>query len=688
MNIGICVCEDPLNPDWMDACVPFPWEVCIEDFVNWMHSTGAFEMPYAEAITKGYFVEAGYTERLDSTYTTGSSLLCFVYNCDGDGGMEEVLPTEFTVYMPSVEGYDYSEMGELNGAWGKDNHCEVTTGTTIRDAYNFCYGDNPDYAFHYYMDGMQVSEDTVLTKECAVVCVDVTQDVELPEFTLTVYIEGQEKISYNYTRPVTMRDAIAKYCAQNKLKMSDYTWTEKESQMVSFDINTAWVRDIEIYGYIYVEPEKPTSRTINVLKYDGVTETTSNYEIGLDMKAGEFIRIYLSSDFDNDNIYENEYMFFLYPDSPNSHFFPLYGGDVFFEYAYKMLMIKTDVLTAGYTVTLDFMNRGHMASELYEQTYSMPMTIHQLVQEMSGYYIDWMNYEITVNGKVLDYGDSEKIFAEYEINPQYKNISIKVRPIYRVNVDVRAAGEEEKSKSLTFYGGVTMPAIVEALGLNYTYRAYAWKLGWGSEYYWEESGLLYEKLGESELNIVIEARKVYANFTFVNQYGDEMIFGSEYDFNNAFSWDWSINAKTAYETYVDTEEDLDKFDDFTWIAKGPNGEFEVTADTILNYIVPDMYDYYDTASNYRTLYSLIGTRKTVAVSIFEQGNDGETEKGTKTYPTTVTIADILAEYGYTNDGNTWFMVNSLNGGWSNNFPADWQWDTVVTWPVKITVYKY
>jgi hypothetical protein len=486
-----------------------------------------------------------------------------------------------------------------------------------------------------------------------------------------------------------MRDAIAKYCAEKNLKMSDYTWTEKESQMASFDINTAWVRDIEIYGYIYVEPEKPTSRKINVLKYDGIEETTASYEIGLDMNAGDFIRAYLSPDFDDENIQENEYTFFMVPDSPGSSYWYIYGFDSFYEYEFKILMLKTSVLDAGYTVDLDITFRGGLAPETCTVTYHMPMSLSGIIQDLGwSYYIDWTTYQITVDDKVLDPGDSEKIFDEYEINPHYKNVSVKMRPIYQVYVDVCVEDEGDKSKELTFYGDVTLPMIVEELGLKYTYRDYAWKINWSSDYFWTEDGGLYERLSEYQIYLVVEARKVYTNFTFVNQYGHEMILGSDYDFHNAFSWDWSVNVKTAFETMVGTGEDMDAFDDFTWIAKGPNGEFEVTADTVLNYIIPEMYDHYDNASNYRTVYSLIGTRKTVTVSVFEQGMDGETEKGTKTYPTTVTIADILAEYGYTNDGNIWFMVSTLYSDWSNNFPNDWQWDSVVTWPIKITVYRY
>ena len=676
MNIGICVCENPLEPDWMEACIPFPIGVCIEDFVNWAYAHDFFTMSYEQSLTQGYWAEAGYTEHLDSTYLTGSNLLCFVYGVE-----EEVRPSEFRVYMPTVYGYSFSETGAVSNIGYKDSYYTVSTETvTVGQAYDFCYGSNTEYTFHYYMDGVQVSADTVLTKECTVVCVEATQDIELPAFTLSVYIDGQEKAEYEYTRPVAMSDAIAKYCKAKHLKMSDYVWTEKESVMASLDIYAPWGRDIEIYGYIYEEPAQPTSRKISVLKYDGETETTASYEIGLEMNAGEFIRTYLSPDFNDENAWENEYVFFYFGEYLN----PIYGMDAFYTYDLGIFMVKTSVLSAGYTVTLDFMYRGAVQAETKEQTYHMPMTLRQIVYELGGYDIDWTTYEVTVNGKVLNVGDGVKVFDEYEINPQYKDLSVKVRPIYKVYAEVRAAGETEKTQTLTFYGEVTMPAVVEALDLQYTYRDYGWKLNGNSDFYWEESGQFF--ILEYETYLVIEARKVYASFTFVTEYGDELTLGSVDSFYEEMAWDWSVSVKAAYERIVGTGDGVEDFDNFTWVAKGPNGEFAVTAESVLIYIIPESYDYYDTMSNYRTVYSVIGTRKTVTVSVVEQGSNGETEKGTKTYPSTVTIGEILTEYGYTQDTISSFMVNAL-GGWSSNFPSEWTWDSVVTWPVKITVYK-
>lgn len=80
---GICVCEDPTYVDWMEKSIPFPWGVCIEDFVNWAYAHDVFEMTYEQSLTQGYWADAGNGERLDSTYTTWDTLLCFVYNPQG-----------------------------------------------------------------------------------------------------------------------------------------------------------------------------------------------------------------------------------------------------------------------------------------------------------------------------------------------------------------------------------------------------------------------------------------------------------------------------------------------------------------------------------------------------------------------------------------------------------------------------
>lgn len=77
---GICVCEDPTYVDRMEQCIPFPWGVCIEDFVNWAYARDIFEMTYEQSLTQGYWVDAMSGERVDSAYMTWEGLLCFVYN--------------------------------------------------------------------------------------------------------------------------------------------------------------------------------------------------------------------------------------------------------------------------------------------------------------------------------------------------------------------------------------------------------------------------------------------------------------------------------------------------------------------------------------------------------------------------------------------------------------------------------
>ena len=109
---------------------------------------------------------------------------------------------------------------------------------------------------------------------------------------------------------------------------------------------------------------------------------------------------------------------------------------------------------------------------------------------------------------------------------------------------------------------------------------------------------------------------------------------------------------------------------------------------MLNYVIPAEYDYFDEESNYRTVYSLTGTRKTVTVIVIESGANGEVEKGTKTYNTTVTVGEILKEYGY-KESEVWVMAQTISGDMSGEgFPTEWTWNTVVTWPIRLTVYKY
>ena len=675
MNIGICDCGDPLNCVGY-ATIPFPVGVYIADFVNWAYSKGIFSMTYEQSIMQGYWTEAGNDEPLTSEYQTMQSVLCFVR---GQGGQdEEVLPSEFTVYMPTVYEYSWSEMGQVGGMATKDGQYTVSTGSiTVWEVYQTIYGDNPDYTFHYYMDGVQVSEGTILTKDCTVVCVADSVDVPLSEFTITVYMDGMDEISYTYTRPVAMRDTIEKYCTAMGVKMSDYSWEEPESQMASFDINTAWAYDITIRGFVYVEPEKPTTHTINVRKYDGETETQESYTIPLDMRSGDFIREYLFPAFDNDNPFDNEYVFYFC----SMYMSQLYGDEIF-EYEKDILMIKKSVLDAGYTVKIDFMNRGFDHSEQYEQVYYEPRTISALVYEMTYYNIDFMTFQFTVDGKMLNAGEG-KIFEEYEIYPRYKDITIVVRPAYEVWVNVNTQDEGDKTQMVMFYGGISLPAIAQAVGLSRDFSEYAWKIGYSEEYYWDENGFF--MTSEYSIPVTIEARRVYTNFYFVNAEGMELYLESDIYGDYGIWWEWSVNVKTAFERMIGGDP-VENFDDYTWIAKTEQGEFTVTENDILSYLVSHDYNYGEMSMAYKTVYSIIGTRKTVTVRVEESGINGQVEKGEQNYNAGLTVGEILSGYGYTQANVSWLMVEPLCGGYSNNFPMEWTWDSVVTWPIKIVVW--
>ena len=673
MNIGICDCGDPLNCDAY-ATIPFPVGVYIADFVDWAYSKGIFSMTYAQSITQGYWTEVGSEVPLTSEYQTMQSVLCFVR---GQG--EEVLPNDFTVYMPTIYEYSWSEMGQVGGMATKDGQYTVSTGEiTVWEVYQTIYGDNPDYTFHYYMDGVQVSESTILTKDCTVVCVWDSVDVPLPEYTLTVYMEGRAQLSYKYTRPASMRDAIEKYCKATGIKMSDYAWCEPNSQMAHFDINTAWAYDITIYGYTYVEPEKPTTQEITVWKYDGVAETKELYNVPFEVRSGDFIRENLFPAFDNDNPFDNEYVFYfcgMYMDA-------LYGDELFEYDNTKILMIKKSVLDAGYTVKIDFMNRGYEYSEEYEQVYYEPRTLSALVYEMTYYNIDFMTFQFTVNGEVL-IANGEKIFEEYEIYPRYKDITIVVRPVYEVWVNVNTQDEGNKTQTVMFYGGISLPAIAQAVGLNRDFSEYAWKIGYSEEYYWDETGFF--MTSEYSVPVTIEARRVYTNFYFITADGMELYLESDIYGDYGIWWEWSVDVKTAFDKMIGGDP-VENFDDFTWIAKSEQGEFAVTANDVLSYLVSGDYYYGEMSMAYKTVYSIIGTRKTVTVRVEENGMNGQVEKGEQSYNAGMTVGDILSGYGYTQADVSWFMVEPLCGGYSNSFPMEWNWDSAVTWPIKICVF--
>lgn len=670
-------CDDPMNPIGYPHTIPFPFGVYFSEFVDWMYKMDIFDMTYEQSVQQGSWKYAYSGDPIEKFTFVDMIPVCYVVGM-GEGGGDVIQPTEITVYIPAIYGYSYSEEGKVHYADTKLSSWTIppASSITVEEAYFASYGDDPDYNFLYYMDGVAVDGSTVITETCAVVCVADNIDVALPAFTLTVSVDGYSSESYTYTRPVTMFDAISKYCKSKGLHMDTYTWEEVESVVAGFDIHEACIRNVNLRGYIYVEPEAPTTATVEVVKYDGVNETESSYVVEIGSTMSAFITKNLLPEYDSENIDSNEYTFHYWGD----YFNQVYGGDSFYGNT-KLLMIKKSVVEAGYTVTLDYQDRNGW-NENVEQTMYYPATVQQLIHELTGNYLEeWDMHEYTVNGEVLQGG--EKIFEAFTADPQYKNVTIKVRPIFYVYAVVDVKGETEKTAELVFKKAVTIPEIAEELGLDYDANAYCWRVGSSQQYYNDMSMPI--SLSETTIQVTVSARRVYTDIYFVDKNGMYMRFENS-PFHSDLGWEWSVTPKEAFETMIGTGEDIDSFDDFTWTAKGPNGEFAVGANDVLNYVIPAEYDYYDEESNYRTVYSLTGVRKMVTVTVEENG----TEKGTKTYKTTVTLGEILAEYGYTQSDANNVMVQPLWADMSNEEFSSivWGWNTVVTWPIRITVYKY
>lgn len=675
--------------DSMPSIIPFPWDVYLSEFVDWMYETeyGFFDMSYADSVKAGVWTHAETGETLSEKYLLQfSDGILFTHNASE----EEIPPSnsEFTVYMPAIYEYYYSETGEVRGVASKTGAWTVLppqTSITVGEAFRNAYGEQEEYTFHFYQNGVQVTEDTSLNKTCAVVAVEQNADVALTEFSVTVWVEGKSSQTYVYTRPVTVTDVAFTYCTANGLRWEDYEWTEYES--VSAGMPEVIYASMNVYGYIYEEPPIPTSVTVNVTKYDGVEERKTSYTAAYGSDFDAFVKAQLLPAYDAENLQNNEYAFFRLGESGLNE----YTCAKLTETT-DVLMIKRSVMQAGYSVSVDMQTFGAYAPETREERMYRPETLRTLIWEITGNELSaYDSYFITVNGENI--ASDDKVWEAFDIRLYYQDIEVVVRPIYKINAVVKAQDEQAKSKTLTYTQTVYPSMIYQDLGLSREMAEYVWKYGTYQEY---AEANYHARLEEhfmfsepTETTVYIGARTVFADLYFTTSDGQEFRFETSGNGLPDFKgWEWSVTAGEVFKYFAGEDASVvGTFDEYTWTLKTPDGEQTATAQTLLEFVIPAEYDYYDEDNNYRTVYSLTGMSKNVQVSVSVTDANYQTEeKGTKSYAAGTTLGDILTAYGYTQAEIMWWNVSPLNGGNTDGFwDTEWTWTTAITRPIELSV---
>ncbi len=664
--------------DGMPNTIPFPIGVALDEFINWAHSKDIFPMTYEQSLTQGYWKNE-WNETVGKEWETGIySNILFVYGSPEQGTQEP-----FTGYVRVVYGYSQSEEGVYytDGYLKELQYTVDATVTEISLSEALMYAGGVDYSFTYvyYIDGEQVWDTRVLEEDCVVVCVVDTEVKEFNPFTITVSVDGKTPATYTYTNPVTRMDAVLKYCKANGLDYSDYTWLGEEAS-ISADVLIPVVHSVTVNGSIYAPPVAPVTSNVTITKYDGANETKKTYTTAYGKNFDDFVKESVYPEYDKDNIANNEYAFYLFGDSLNEFSCAILEG------TYDVLMIKRSALTSGYTVDCDLLTAEGITEQV-TRTMNIPATLRHLIWELTDWELDPTGYQFTINGKVIEGIDGgDKVFNAYEYDLYYKNVTLKVRPIFKVNAVVETKDESAKSKTITYYEMPTLAKIAQDLALSRSVDSYLWLRSSDSQDYIQ--GDMPFGHGYSEYTVYIKARKVYVDLYFVTADGMDFYLETSMDaMNENYGWEWSVSARNAVTELLGGGTPIATFDEFTWTAKGMDGEFAVTDTTVLEYTIvqgemPSEWGYG------RTVYSLMGTRKAAEVDIVEQdGNGNETHRGKAGYAlsSTITVGRILQNYGYTKDNYAWLEFRNLDGSLHDEFNS-WDWDSVITRPVQIVVH--
>ena len=673
--------------DSYPAQFPFPISVCLRDMIDWAYKYDFFEMSYDESIKVGVWQDYWSREPIAGDYCVANEII-FIRNDEG-GWDDPDMPKEerFTVYMPGIYGYSEYEDGtpEVGGNYKNFAYEFVNyyTGVTIEEAKNLAC--DPNMSWVYYIGGERVDGSTVLTGDCTVVCVAEEADRTIPEFTVTIEVDGFKSKSYTYRGPVTMWEAAQKYCRETGLNYSDYIWDAEAAASPEF---MPIVYSRTIHAVLYTEPTKPTESVVTLRRYDGVEETVQTYAVAYGMGFDEFVRQYLIPEYSYDTACDCEYGFYVAGDGNNEFTYAKLEGN------YSLWMIKRSVLQQGYNVSVDLTHRDGPTS-MENRTMNWPATLRNLIWEVTGWEIWSLDmYQVTINGATIEYGGKEDFFYLTEHKLYYTDMEIVVKPIFEIGVHVEVAGESSKSKTLTYYEDVTPTQVAKDLGLSRGVFDYLWAYGWDSmsqDYIHPEESLMM-RFSNGGAYLIVTARKVMVGVSIIRANGEEMNFEPMIDHTSDSGWDWSVSVKNAAEYWLGSE-----YADYNWRVKDSNGEYVVSLEDVLEFNYSENGNSFDKKYTY---YTLLGTPKKVMVEVYVEENYNQTEIIDKEYDGGQTIGSILYELGYrlSNKGTLYCTKGGVDYTfWVEGYDGQmlpysisgmsWTWHTEIPCSIRIVIWK-
>lgn len=667
------------------AYFPFPVSVRLRDVIDWAYNHGIFEMSYDQSLQAGVWQNYWSRESIGADDCPFDEII-FVRNEDVWDDPDIPKENRFTVYMPGIYDYQYYEDGTPEVGGVKDFSYEFVgyeSGITIEEAKN--YACDPNMEWVYYMNGERVNGDTLLMEESVVVCVCAEADQQMPEFTITIDVDGHGANSYSYRAPVTIWEVAQRYCKEKGLNYYDYVW---DCEAVSFQPFQPIVCDRWISAVLYSEPVQPTESYVSVRRCDGGEETISTYAVPYGMQFDAFVREYLLPEYTYETAFECEYAFYVAGDGMNEFSYASLQG------SYNLWMIKRSVLEQGYNVSVDLTTRDNVSATGSRPMY-YPATLRALIWEVTGCEIWSLDmYNVTVNGSLIEYGGKDDFFYLTENKLYYTNLEIIVKPIFEIGVFVVVDEESSKSATLTYSEDVTPRRIAQDLGLSRDAFDYLWAIGWDSmseDYVHPDDGLML-RVQSRGAYLFVKARKVLVGISLIRENGEEMNFDPMAGIPSGDGWDWSVTVQDAAANLLG-----DECKDYNWRVKDSNGEREVTLDDVLEFNMEGGASY----DKKYTYYTLVGTPKRVQVEVVIQGDNGTQKKlidqeidgGT-------TIGNVLYELGYRNSNQGWsncvkdgkeysYWVEGYNGEplSSSISGKTWGWMSGIPCSIRIVIWE-
>ena len=473
-----------------------------------------------------------------------------------------------------------------------------------------------DFEFTWYVNGMEISDDTLLRNDVQLVAVDKKACQDLSTNVIFSVENSALGQTYYFPHPVDPYYVSGLFEEQFGINTDIYSLYYSYANAYNFD------------GFVY-------GKLTGAYKMD--TVTVSAYSIN----KADFTLINTTSYLANARVSITEYLQSIGLNADDYYVFDFYGmiTDLSTIYYDTLYLLEKSKFDGEATINLSIKRDEWSETEYATITLTEPMTLdHLLNQEAFDKYGNSINlpshfdmYAYVIDGETY----CPYVFKEHFFYYFYEDCTVDIVICYPVSVEfIDYLTDEWVQETYIFLTQPTGQDVLDRLGRDMSY--YTPYCDWT---YYEYDIFVSSIFGYGPTGISFIPNKVHLTILFTDLWGNEM-----HDFREE-------------DIKIDLAEILSQYENCKYVLKNPDGStVELSADELLTiYFNPD---YATRESDYGTFFTYYTLEIVDNSFIFELTVDGEYFE-TRTFSKSdgYTLSEILALYGVDYDSYEWFCMS-------------------------------